>query len=240
MYSSSNCIIQNNVIISPILGINLEFCDNITIENNVIDNSQIGINLQFCDNIMIESNKVNNSYKGIDIIFSDNIKISYNKLTNGLLNSYGINIRDTDNSLINGNIIENIWYGILLESQNTLIEYNTFLKNKIGIYFYTLIIEQNGIGIPKGGYTIQKNNFIENQKDDIFFIYYYRFNKIEKSIFQNEKTTIENNYYKPHISIFPKAHQGKINIIFNGNWRSNEWYAIDWLPASEPFEIGED
>jgi parallel beta-helix repeat protein len=131
--SSSNNLIEENLITDNFYGITFYFSYGNIIRNNTIQNDDhCGIYLSSSSNNTIINNIIrNNIFNGIGFYYSsDSNLISGNIFTN---NGYcGINIRASQENSINDNDFSNNNIGIHLPSNNN-VENNEFSNNKIDI-----------------------------------------------------------------------------------------------------------
>jgi len=70
--------------------------------------------------------------------------------------------------------------------------------------------------------TIQKNNFIDNERDVFFY-----------DSFSNQWK--QNYWNRPRI--LPKLIRGKISVGSRLTWFFIPWFNIDWRPALKPYDL---
>jgi len=199
------------------------FLRNITISDCIIHNKNgkgIGINY------VSKSNLVRN------------INITNNEISHC---QYGIQVFSSVNLNIKGNVITDIKYsGIYFADGGENISYNIFKRCDIGIIILigSNIIYSNdfedcslGISIPSWrGISIIKNNF----KNYSYFKSWFKVSFLD--LFRTKDRWI-GNYWNTWNGIGPKRIRG--TLIFNFYYMSFPipWFAFDWQPAKEPYDI---
>ena len=169
---SSNCIVEQNIIINNRYGVNFvkKNNDNNKVINNIIkSNSAYGI-LSWpwrssCKNLTIVGNQItNNDNSGIFIVLCEYSNISNNKLSN---NQDGLNMQaSSDNSLISNNVItNNDYYGFwLVYSHRCTVRNNYFQGNG----YQGLCVYQHEEDPESSNHTIYHNNIFDSVYEDGF------------------------------------------------------------------------
>ena len=208
-------------------------CNNIKIKNNILENNiGIGILLERNSSInYVESNNIRSNTMGMMVSESpENDIITNNFVGNG----NGIFLKNTKNNLINSNNITNSNnYGINIynNSTNNIIQGNNIKKSMnsgINIADYgtnnNKLINNNiveganyGLKFDKTSKNILKNNIIENNQNDDFFIRQSKDNMIINSFFNY--TGILLNDKKSNMVI-----TDTMNRIIDGNNITNTVY----------------
>jgi parallel beta-helix repeat protein len=251
LVESNHTTISNNIITDNYdAGIYLAQVTYTTISENNISESDNGIWVYESSNNKITNNNVHNNFLGIFLRGSSKNQITDNTIHHN--DVYGILFFDSTQNSVQDNSIRSqsfIGTGISLRysSQNTL-QSNTIAYNKnIGISLdgsNSNVISENSIQGNNRAITINRgrnnritrNNFIENLLPAVFSLYApCRFLKILV------RNSWMNNYWDDHLTRFPKLISGTLSYPadLSTPWYevSIQWYAIDWLPAQEPYMI---
>jgi parallel beta-helix repeat protein len=208
-------------------------CNNIKIKNNILENNiGIGILLERNSSInYVELNNIRSNTMGMMVSESPENDI---KMNNFVGNGNGIFLKNTKNNLINSNNITNSNnYGINIynNSTNNIIQGNNIKKSMnsgINIADYgtnnNKLINNNivegtnyGLKFDKTSKNILKNNIIENNQNDDFFIRQSKDNMIINSFFNY--TGILLNDKKSNMVI-----TDTMNRIIDGNNITNTIY----------------
>jgi len=204
--------LSENIIKDNAIGFEINKTDNCIVENNTILENEIGIQISNSNNNTITNNKISsNQEEGILLINSYDNKISENSITE---NEDGIELEDSNHNIICNNQINlNTDHGVeIIESNSGESINNSIISN---------IIKSNNKGVyleNASNNTIEKNNFLSNQRDGLF---------------DNCMNTWNHNYWnRPRF--LPKVIFGKITII---GFLKIPWFNIDWHPAPKPYEI---
>jgi len=219
--------INGHTIISDNHFVNFSFAIMVDSESFIISNTfREFFNAIYChggritisDNIIISSTEMHDGWGDIECSGSNNVITNNTIVCEGNKDGRkGLCLEDVRNSIIKGNEFRG--YGgswscaieLLLYNRNNIISYNNITNNDCGI----------DIWIASGFNKITNNNFINNNQDA--FPSYLSFNN-----------RWDGNYwdkwigFKYNLSIF----QNFPHIIF---WLFG--FAIDWHPASEPYDI---
>lgn len=142
--NTNNSYVYNNVINGNSLsesfsgnGIHLWNCNNIHISNNIIKRQRDGIYLEFAKNSIILNNiSIENLRYGLHFMFSEGNKYVMNRFS---YNGAGVAVMYTKQIEMIWNDFSDNWgenaYGLLLkEIDNSLIYFNDFTKNTVGVY----------------------------------------------------------------------------------------------------------
>jgi parallel beta-helix repeat protein len=145
--NSNNGTIMNNNLSKISTGIYLDgYCEENFIVNNNLTNCSNGVYLSLSDNTIIHNNSILTYQMGMRI-FRSKINITQNTIirdkTTSSNNEYGLSIRYCENILIKDNYIFGFHRGgvgqagiLFDESKYNIIDNNSILKNKVGIYFW--------------------------------------------------------------------------------------------------------
>jgi parallel beta-helix repeat protein len=160
------------------------------IENNIVENDPSGIYLYNSSNNLISGNNVSNNYNGgINLASgSDNNLIENNIVENNT--NYGIYLYwDSNYNLISGNTLNNDYYSITLYSHSNynLVSGNTLRNNYYGIYFY-----------DSSDYSLISGNTLENNYYGIGIYYSSNYNLFcHNNIINNTNQTTDSgsNYW---------------------------------------------
>jgi len=190
-----------------------------------------GVGVIYSDDVLVDDNIITENRVGIDIRASTNISYFNNVISN---NYIGGTIDDdrTKDCLIRNNFFLNNTYGIIMSMGLSIIEYNEFKGNELGISPYD------------SQFIIRYNNFIDNQvnvKSDasLSLTEYIEF------LFDIHKWV--SNYWDDWNKSTPKPILGAASIYIILNFPG--WnpmilpfgiYPIiqfDWHPAQEPYDI---
>ena len=202
--NTNNSYVDNNVINGNSVsesfsgnGIHLWNCYNILVTNNSIKRQRDGIYLEFAKQSTIVNNTSSENLRyGLHFMFSEGNKYVLNKFS---LNGAGVAVMYTKRvEMIWNNFFDN-WgqnaYGLLLKDiDNSVIYFNNFTKNTVGIY---------SEGSNK--LTVQNNRFknngwamkvLGNCYDDVFSYNSFRNNIFDLATNSSKNTNkFENNYW---------------------------------------------
>lgn len=184
--NANNSFVYNNVIIGNSVsesfsgnGIHLWNCNNILVSNNTIKRQRDGIYLEFAKNSIILNNASSENLRyGLHFMFSEGNKYILNNFS---LNGAGVAVMYTKRVQMIWNKFFDNWgenaYGLLLKDiDNSIIYFNNFTKNTVGIY-----------SEGSNRLTVQNNRFenngwamkiLGNCYDDVF-----SYNKFKNNIF---------------------------------------------------------
>jgi len=235
LYSSNNTI-SNNMFFYCTQGIDMSHSSNNIIEDNAfnnIDGDAISM-FSHCDNNIVSGNIIGpNVNDGILLFKSTGNTFSRNIIEH--INDEGISLVISDNNLISDNFISSSWHtGLGIEGSDNVIIGNIFFSNfDFGIYINDChseshnntisrnIIRLNHVGVYLGDNlenSITSNNFLHNSRD-VFLI--------------NTNNEFDSNYWgRPRL--LPKILFGYEDL----NDKTPDTIALDWHPASEPYDIG--
>jgi len=217
-------------------------CTNIIVKNQDLSNASFGIELWNSNDCSILNNVLNsNTEEGIIFHYSSRNKIEGNSVS---FNKYGISLLDGScgNTITNNMIMRNDDWGIILctEVNRNIVKNNiiSYSDHGIIVYGWHNIICWNNISynIEQGIYfsdmcllnMVILNNFIENE-EHISFDY----------IIFLQKNRFVHNYYDDHRTRLPKKIYGYM-MVFTDEYPGIKWinwYAFDWFPAQEPYDI---
>ena len=206
--NTNNSFVDNNVINGNSVsesfsgnGIHLWNCYNILVTNNSIKRQRDGIYLEFAKQSTIVNNTSSENLRyGLHFMFSEGNKYVLNKFS---MNGAGVAVMYTKRvEMIWNNFFDN-WgenaYGLLLkEIDNSMIYFNNFTKNTVGIY---------SEGSNK--LTVQNNRFknngwamkvLGNCYDDVFSYNSFRNNIFDLATNSSKNTNkFENNYWDKYL-----------------------------------------
>ena len=206
--NTNNSYVDNNVINGNSVsesfsgnGIHLWNCYNILVTNNSIKRQRDGIYLEFAKQSTIVNNTSSENLRyGLHFMFSEGNKYVLNKFS---LNGAGVAVMYTKRvEMIWNNFFDN-WgqnaYGLLLKDiDNSVIYFNNFTKNTVGIY---------SEGSNK--LTVQNNRFknngwamkvLGNCYDDVFSYNSFRNNIFDLATNSSKNTNkFENNYWDKYL-----------------------------------------
>ncbi|MHA2246334.1 MAG: NosD domain-containing protein [Candidatus Hodarchaeales archaeon] len=168
--SLSSCVIHNNIVNNPLVGIYMYWCANFTISSNTISNGKYeGLWIESSCDSLIDNNTINGCENGMwfynrvivqgILTHTSNHTITNNKLLN---NTVAIKMQESDNNTINNNLVMKNDQGVILEySLRNNISQNTFAyNNKSGLILHDCI--SNPVDFWKSLCNVTWNNFIGN------------------------------------------------------------------------------
>ena len=200
---------NNAIICNTNTGIDISSSRTLISKNTILQNlNGIIINSGASYNILNENVIAENLGTGIDL----RAYARYNTISDNqaLKNNLGINISGESNSIYH-NMILNSSLGINISGRSNSIHHNMILNNSLGLYIWSC-----------SGNTICCNNFLTNQKNAGFKVYFReRYNKW-------------NNNYWDQPRILPQLIVGKIWLRYQ---IAISWLNVDWHPAQEPYNI---
>ena len=202
--NTTNSYVDNNVINGNSVtesfsgnGIHLWNCNNILVSNNTIKRQRDGIYLEFAKNSVILNNASSENLRyGLHFMFSEGNKYVLNKFS---MNGAGVAVMYTKRvEMIWNNFFDN-WgenaYGLLLKDiDNSLIYFNNFKKNTVGIYSEgsnKLIVQNNRF--ENNGWAMK---ILGNCYDDVFSYNTFRNNIFDLATNSSRNTNkFEYNYW---------------------------------------------
>ncbi len=214
--------------------------NHITISGFTIQNSgknSYGIKMDNQNNNIIVGNKLINNNIGIYLLNSMYNTITSNTIT--MNKKIGINIKDSRYNNISQNMISNNGdAGINLNEFGNKFFKNIVTNENIGLIFgstdqiYENIFSNNEIGVlSKGGLwcRISKNNFLNNKQHATF--QYQIVKRFSIPFFLYPQLTKWTRNYWDRNTRGPMMIHGKMESI--------PWLNFDFIPAREPYDIGE-
>ncbi|MFO8077943.1 MAG: right-handed parallel beta-helix repeat-containing protein [Thermoplasmatota archaeon] len=231
-------------------------CDEFVSEFNISRNHAIYLNGS-CENTVFEENQIFGFYTAFsDSIDTKNVVFRNNQVTENL---FGLRMYGSNSLIAKNNISSNRADAIIVHggSDHAIIEnqiqdngYNEGSAAGPGIMLYRSSgetrIEGNNLihNAGPGVYdymsfdnVITENNFVNNgwnydwvEKPNAFFYTHIT------TLFQTNNW--DNNYWEPHSSRFYVQIPSELRIFaYFDSVFSIPWYAFDWHPAQEPYEI---
>ncbi len=221
----NNNTISGNKIINNNFGIYLTGSSNISISNNEIThNRRHGIRIRDCNLVKVENNIITKNSElewtgdaGIGISHSHRITIRKNRIDGNhislyLYQAYSCNI--SKNSLCNNSAI-----GIFLTGDSNLFYSNNFINNTKDVDFIHIFLWSAYCFTGR----LRRNHFIKNYWDD--------YSGIGPKGIIGECHLIILTVILSIMAIILWEYPGEILV-------SIKWFYFDWLPASEPYDIG--
>ena len=155
IWYSKNVVVDQNEITGHRDGIYLEFVENSMMTgNNVYSNIRYGLHFMYSDSCSYIGNRFKDNVSGVAVMYTENVVMSHNRfIQNWGANRYGLLLKEINDSIVEYNLFETNSVGIYSEASNRIkIERNEFRDNGTALRMMA-----NGVDNQ-----IRENNFIGN------------------------------------------------------------------------------